>query len=391
MTGARIFVAVVFLILGASFVASTGVLINEFWGNDWLMMVVAHSHLFFFFPVFGILALVAFYLPSVVFTHLYWTHLPSGKLRFLLGLAAITVITLGVCWWLDAKPRAVWEVSPRALTADRSEPVPCGSGDSVCQRASILDALVNVRMEAQSRVGLTKFARNCDVNQYLELPEDMTKQRWCFPAKAMLVGNACCHVQARFADVVARLQADPSQRSLSANLDVFFLPLKVFFVLIVIAIGGLLAEWRHKLDEHYAELVPTIERRVIIGAVAMLFWPLMDYGYQQTSDALFGRWSGGPPLRLSMVIGPWTLLLLFYFLRHLGEYSSVVGQISGAVLAAVYVWRYENVNDLAVRFLGIGADNWTICCLLIVALVGLARLIWLRRNAGTPSTEPQAT
>ena len=90
MTVARIFVAVVFLILGASFIASTGVLINEFWGNDWLTMVVAHSHLFFFFPVFGILALVAFYLPSVVFTHLYWTHLPSGKLRFLLGLAAIT-------------------------------------------------------------------------------------------------------------------------------------------------------------------------------------------------------------------------------------------------------------------------------------------------------------
>ena len=44
-------------------------------------------------------------------------------------------------------------------------------------------------MQAQSRVGLTKFARNCDVNQYLELPEDMTKQRWCFPAKAMLVGK----------------------------------------------------------------------------------------------------------------------------------------------------------------------------------------------------------
>ena len=45
-------------------------------------MVVAHSHLFFFFPVLGVLALFAFYLPSVVFTHLYWNHLPYGKLRF---------------------------------------------------------------------------------------------------------------------------------------------------------------------------------------------------------------------------------------------------------------------------------------------------------------------
>ena len=68
------------------------------------------------------------------------------------------------------------------------------------------------------------------------------------------------------------------------------MPLKVFFVVILIAIGGLLAVWRHRLDQHYQELVPAIERGVIVGAIAMLFWPLMDYAYQQTSDALFGRW-----------------------------------------------------------------------------------------------------
>ena len=108
MTGARIFVAIAFLILGASFVASTGVLINEFQNIDWFSMVVAHSHLFLFFPVLGILALVAFYLPSVIFTHLYWTHLPYGRRRFLLGFIGIAALSLGICWWLDAKPRAVW-------------------------------------------------------------------------------------------------------------------------------------------------------------------------------------------------------------------------------------------------------------------------------------------
>ena len=95
MVGARIFVALCFVILGASFFASTALLIQEFRGGDWFTMVVAHSHLFFFFPVLGVLALFAFYLPSVVFTHLYWTHLPYGKMRFLLGIAVVAARSYG--------------------------------------------------------------------------------------------------------------------------------------------------------------------------------------------------------------------------------------------------------------------------------------------------------
>src|SRR5262245_6079703 len=118
MTGARIFVAVAYLILGASFVASSAILINEFRAGEWPLLVMAHSHLFFFFPVFALLALAAFYVPSVIFTHFYWNHLPYGKIRFLLGLVAVAALAVGLAWWLDAKPRAVWEVSPRALAAD---------------------------------------------------------------------------------------------------------------------------------------------------------------------------------------------------------------------------------------------------------------------------------
>ena len=93
MTLARVFVAVVYLILGLSFVASTGLLIQEFQGTDWRSMIIAHSHIFLFFPVFGILALAAFYLPSVIFMDLYWRHLPYGKLRFLAGLVGLAVIS----------------------------------------------------------------------------------------------------------------------------------------------------------------------------------------------------------------------------------------------------------------------------------------------------------
>src|SRR5262245_7406285 len=112
MTGARIFVAIVFLVLGASFFASTGLLIREFRDVDWVSMVLAHSHLFFFFPVFGSLALAAFFLPAVVLADLYWQHVPNGKLRFAIGTVVVVALSILVARLLDAEPRSLWEVSP---------------------------------------------------------------------------------------------------------------------------------------------------------------------------------------------------------------------------------------------------------------------------------------
>ena len=89
MTGARIFVAVAFTVFATSFLLSTGLLIGEFRDLDWLAMLFAHSHLFVFFPIFGVLALVAFYVPAVVFTDLYWRHLRLGKVGFVAGLIVV--------------------------------------------------------------------------------------------------------------------------------------------------------------------------------------------------------------------------------------------------------------------------------------------------------------
>jgi hypothetical protein len=105
----------------------------------------------------------------------------------------------------------------------------------------------------------------------------------------------------------------------------------------------------------------------------------MDYGYQQTANVLFGRWTAGPQLRLSLVLVPWALLLLFYFLRRLGKQGELVGQISGVVFAGVAVLRYEQLNDWVVRLFGIGADGWVLTGLIVIALVGLGVLLWLRR------------
>jgi len=374
MTGARIFVAVAFVILGASFLASTGLLIDEFQELDWQAMVLAHSHLFLFFPLFGVLCLVAFYLPSVVFTHLYWHHLPYGKLRFAIGLVVVAGLSVGVTNWLDAKPRAIWEVAPAALRADRGEPAGCGA--ETCRRAAVLTALGNLRKIGQERLGLSKFARSCAVDDLLEPPEEMDKVRYCFAADAHLKGAACCAAQQRLADMVTRLEENPATQSLSARYDLqVFLPLKIFFVLVVIAIGFLLALWHRRIHLHYRELIPRIERGIIIGALAMLLWLAMDYGYQQTTNVLFGRWGPGPQLRLSLVVAPWVLLLLFYFLTRLGKQGEMIGQISGVIVASVAILRYQDLNDWADKLVGVGTGDWAVIVLFAIALLGFLALL----------------
>jgi hypothetical protein len=380
MTGARVFVAIAFVVLGASFLVSSGLLLWEFRDVAASTLLVAHSHLFVFFPIFGVLVLIAFYLPCVVFTDLYWHRLGYGKLRFLGGLGVVLLVSWGVYLWLDAPPRQLWEVSPRALLADAGEPSGCQSAESACRRAPLLATLGQLREAARTRIGLVKFARSCVVDKMLEPQEDADKERFCFPALRQLRGAACCEVQRRYADAVAQLQADRSQRSLSGTYDPVFLFLKIFFVLIIITLGPLLARWRGMIDRHYRALVPAIERGMIVGGLAMLFWPVMDYGYQETNDALFGRTNAGPQLRLSLVIAPWVLLMLFYFLRRLGKQGELIGRVAGIITAGVAVLRSEELNDWAVRVLGIGTEPWIVAMLAVTAACGLIAL-WIPWNA----------
>jgi len=157
MTGARIFVAIVFVLLGAAFIASTALLFYEFQRMEWFALVATHSYLFFFFPVLGILALVAFYLPSVIFTDLYWHHLRYGKLRYALGVVVVAAAAIGFAKYLDKPPRSIWEATPAALQADR--------GDQASRRVPILEAMADVREKSQSRIGLSSLSLSTQPNR----------------------------------------------------------------------------------------------------------------------------------------------------------------------------------------------------------------------------------
>jgi hypothetical protein len=378
--GAYIFVACVYLILAASFFASTGLLIQEFASIDWRAMVHLHSHLFLFFPIFGLLVLAAFYLPSVAFAHMYWYHVPYGRIRFILGIFVAVAISIGVAQLFAASDlRGVWEVSPTALKADTGVPANCAVGRT-CQRAPILAVVSKLRDAGPRRVGLAEFARDCRVDDMLPPTTSFKEERYCFPALRSLPGKECCEAQARLRSDVAALRNNPRTRSEASDLDAIFLPLKIFFITVMLVVALMLAVWRNKIDTLYGPQVPAIERGVIIGAIAMLFWPIMDYGYQQTSDVMFGNYYGGFNPRWSLVIAPWAILLLFFFLRRFGKNLAMVGQMGGIAGGLFAILRYQDVNNWAQRFLGGGAEQWMAYVYAGLAVIGLVVLLWPRKT-----------
>jgi uncharacterized membrane protein (DUF485 family) len=225
-------------------------------------------------------------------------------------------------------------------------------------------------------MGMSEFARVCRPDPLLPTPPSFAEPRYCFPALGLLSGEDCCKVQAGFATTVASLSQDPATRSLAADRERFFLPFKVFFITVMIVTALMLALWRSRIDDLYGTRVPAIERGIIIGAIAMLFWPIMDYGYQQTSDILYGRTYGTFSPRWSLVIAPWAVLLLFYFLRRLGKNLAMVGQMGGIAGGLFAALRYQDINNWAQRFLGSGAEQWVFFALVVLAIIGLVALLW---------------
>lgn len=361
-SAARIFVGSLFALIGIAFVVPAVVLIYEFSAIDWQTLLFAHSHLFFFFPVFGILALVAFYQPAVAFTHFYWEYVKFGKARYAFGFLVVAAAALWFGSSLNKAPlRGIWEVSPRVL---QSEMQTRASGQ---QHEPFLGALKRVREEGQQRSSIAELLRICKIDQLVERSLADKAERYCFPAGKSLTTDDCCRVQGRFSEALYAAASDPARRSILAQVEAGATYLKSFFIIIIFIIGALLVVWQRRIKDHYPEAqVESIENGVIVGAVAMVLWFLMDYGYQQTSDLLFGRQQTGFPIRLSFVIVPWAVLLVLYFTKsERGKETQLnPGQLLIALASNIAAVQYDKIANLSFRLLGAGAE-WKIFALLV--------------------------
>ncbi|MGI9405326.1 MAG: hypothetical protein ACR2O4_03050 [Hyphomicrobiaceae bacterium] len=388
--GARFFVGIVFSILGASFIATTAVLIYEFHQTEWFSLAAFYSHLFVFFPTFGLVALAAFYIPACIFTDMYWKHIAHGRLRFLIGFAVVVAASLGLSYMLlQGEERTLWEVTPRTLKSDVGFPPRCNVVSKNCDRLPVLQALSDVRETSQHRNGLSKFGRNCEPDPLIELPAEATALRQCFITGTKLNAENCCKAQKLFSDHMTASYRNGANQSLTAKVHNSLLPLKVFFLLVLLVVGALLAIRRVGVDRYYGPWSTRIETGVLTGAAVMLFWPIMNHAFLESAAVLYGT-DGDSLFRLlgpgfSVVFGAWGLLLLLFFYRRYEKSIEAVGKIAGLLASAIAVLQYDHIVDYSVRVAGSGASKYTIGLLMLfglVALVQLMKRIWSRDGSG---------
>ena len=385
--GARTFVFLVYLALGLSFLATTAVLAHEFWESGWLDFVTTDSHLFLFFPTLGIVALLAFYTPSCALTDLYWHHVPLGKLKFAVGILLLGGASYLIAAELLASPkRSAWEIAPAVLKEDKGEPPGCAlAANGTCQRLPILQALKNLRQVSQTHLGLAEFIRDCDRDVLLQGASGPEGKRFCFastplsPSPPLQSDADCCRAQERLTAAVSA-QAHQERRSLTAKVHAWMLPLKVFFLLLLLAISVLLVLRHKSIEQHYKGRMARIEFGVIVGTAAALFFPFMSQAFVQSAEALYGISGRGTfslitPL-LSLAFGAWTLLMVFFFYRRRDKEIEALGKMGSAAAGVLAVLQYTILTAVFVRALGSGADAYSLIALLTVCTIAAIVTLW---------------
>lgn len=384
--GPRLFVAAVYFAVALSFLAVTGTLIWEFQETEWFTLATHDSHLFVFFPTLGLVALAAFYVPSCVLVDLYWRHVRFGRLRLITGFAVLVAASLLIANLLGANPyRPVWEIQPQVLAQDQAEPTGCETNGQPCERAALLDAVRNLQQVSHSRLGVTEFIIDCQKEPLIEAIPSSQPKRFCFASSRLTSSprlsttSECCQAQRRFEEAITGLLSEPDRRSITGVVHTLLLPLKVFFLLTLLVVGLLLALRYESINRNYPEFMRRIEVGALVGAVAMVFFPLMSQAFVQTANALYGssQGAGFKPLVpvMSFVFGGWALLLLLFFYRRHDREVEMAGKFAGAIASAVAVVKYGLIVDITVRFLGSGAGAASIGALAVASIL-LVLVIW---------------
>jgi hypothetical protein len=166
------------------------------------------------------------------------------------------------------------------------------------------------------------------------------------------------------------------------------LPLKVLFLLVLVAISILMTLHLRKIEQLYKPYLGRMETGLLIGTFATLFFPLMSQAFLQSVDAMVGdlgrgNFSNIVPI-LSFAFGVWTLLILLYFYRRRDKEAEIFAKIGGAAAGIVALVQYEAIIDFLVRAVGSGAD-WLFvvgAAILAPVIAVVVLLLMARPNRG---------
>ena len=405
--GLRLAVGFVFVIFGLAFLGTTGVLYHEFKDTNWFDLALLDPENFVFFPIFGVIALVALYLPMCVALDMYWHHVKHGKTIILVAVVASIVGSVFYATLLltendapapsgptDANKVSVqevlWWVTPKALTDDPGSPAGCykrkdgdkGERQSVfpgasltCKRIPFLKALENLRTLSKRARPLSRFNRNCNPDLLVQNPAAPAILRYCIVTDRMMTDEDCCGVQKKYwITGINKLAEDRANLSLTGWFHRVVYPVKMFFLFSVLLLGVVLAARGRLLDEKYPDKVWTIDKSVLVAAAAILVWPATNHAFLQAYAALYGVHEGIGGFReiapyYTLIIGAWALMILFFFLRHFGKTVEKFGKVAGVIGSVVAFAQHDSLINAAVHATGSGATLITVSLLAAMPVV----------------------
>jgi hypothetical protein len=180
--------------------------------------------------------------------------------------------------------------------------------------------LRNLRLVSRDRLGVGDFVRDCttgDQDPLLGPSRQNEVKRFCFASTPLssppvLQSDAdCCMAQARLGATVRAQYTDPGQRSMTAVVHAALLPLKAFFLLIVLAISLLLALHHKNVEKYYGSAMTRIEIGLMVGSICMLLFPLMSQAFVQSAAALYGSYGRGPFIASNVGMIKYNFLIAF--------------------------------------------------------------------------------
>ncbi|MEO0983097.1 MAG: hypothetical protein AAFX03_10645 [Pseudomonadota bacterium] len=366
----RLLVGGLFIFFYIAFCLETGALFAEFQAEElWYKLAFIYSHNFIFFPIAGLLALIAFFRPAT----LVCDALLNGRIRGGRAILAIGALGAASLSWLLAdafaksNARSLFEIAPAAILADAGD-----ATSTTAPRAPVHKTLMKLRVQAATEEGLSAHQIRCESDWLLYAPV-AERVNYCFVADRELSTGDCCRAKTAFRENLNAMQAEsPSQL---AAVHRIVLPIKIFFMLLLLGLGVLLVRFRKRLTELYGGAIDEISFPLAAGGAAMLIWPLLNGAYLQTFSVLTGDGAANSyrvtaPL-FSLGFGTWAMLLIFFHLRSYPSQMEYAAKFGGLIIAGFGVIQYQGIIDYLSQTLGAGGGvvAFAVYLVLIVTLI----------------------
>ncbi len=405
--GSRAFVFLVFFVLAASFWATTSMLYLEFSGEAerdvfngalWFTLMTHYSDLFIFFPLFGTVALVAFYVPACAFVDMYWNiarqqsdPIPNSRVRFVFWFLLLAALSFLISYGIQGgSERSLWQLSPTVLNSDKG----AGCGEDDCARVSFRDGLENIRRLSRVRGTITDLSRVCQPDNFVSPPLSPPRDRYCAASTNFqgqggdLQGrwkpdDACCLAQQNFDAAVKASHDVTANRSKTHQLQQHLWPLNIFFLLTLMAISVLLALRRLRIEQFYADYARRIDSGVIVGVLAMAFLVIMNRGFLEATQLLHGVTGAASlhrgPDTFMVLFSIWALLILFSFVHPANKQAELTSRFLGVAFSVLFVFNADTITNYGLRYLGAGAGIRSVIAMGLIALALIALLIAMPR------------